>query len=160
MRVTYWPFFRNHFSKNLGDQNLVSENWSVECSARKCRGTPSKWYTFFSVVILSQLKGCIGLIGVLLWLVYCYSVSNRCELYWTNSNNSLFKCDKPDHLQKMFSNETLVLMNTIFSAGSYGSLARFRSLSRLMKVNENTVIGASGDIADFQFIQETLKQKM
>jgi 20S proteasome subunit beta 7 len=60
----------------------------------------------------------------------------------------------------MFSNETLVLMNTIFSAGSYGSLARFRSLSRLMKVNENTVIGASGDIADFQFIQETLKQKM
>ena len=42
--------------------------------------------------------------------------------------------------------------------GSYGSLARFRSLSRLMKVNENTVIGASGDIADFQYIQETLKQ--
>ncbi|CAB4018932.1 Proteasome subunit beta type-4 [Paramuricea clavata] len=44
--------------------------------------------------------------------------------------------------------------------GSYGSLARFRSLSRLMKVNENTVIGASGDIADFQYIQETLKQKI
>jgi 20S proteasome subunit beta 7 len=60
----------------------------------------------------------------------------------------------------MFSNEMKMLMNTIFSVGSYGSLARFRSLSRLMKVNENTVIGASGDIADFQFIQETLKQKM
>ena len=29
-----------------------------------------------------------------------------------------------------------------------------------MKVNENTVIAASGDIADFQFIQETLQQKM
>ena len=48
----------------------------------------------------------------------------------------------------------------IISTGSYGSLARFKSLSRLMKVNENTVIGASGDIADFQYIQETLKQKM
>ena len=48
----------------------------------------------------------------------------------------------------------------IISTGSYGSLARFKSLSRLMKVNDNTVIGASGDIADFQYIQETLKQKM
>lgn len=44
--------------------------------------------------------------------------------------------------------------------GSYGSLARFRSLSRLMKVNNNTVIGGSGDIADFQYLQETLKQKI
>lgn len=44
--------------------------------------------------------------------------------------------------------------------GSYGSLARFRSLSRLMKVNENTVIGVSGDIADFQHLQELLKQKV
>ncbi|XP_028391983.1 proteasome subunit beta type-4-like [Dendronephthya gigantea] len=44
--------------------------------------------------------------------------------------------------------------------GSYGSLARFRNLSRLMKVNENTVIGASGDIADFQYIQDVLKQKV
>lgn len=51
-------------------------------------------------------------------------------------------------------------MCATISLGSYGSLARFRSLSRLMKVNENTVIGASGDIADFQYIQETLKQKM
>merc|ERR1711959_378056 len=40
--------------------------------------------------------------------------------------------------------------------GSYGSMARFMSVDRLMKFGENTVIGAGGDISDFQYVQEQL----
>ena len=43
--------------------------------------------------------------------------------------------------------------------GSYGSLARFTELQRVIKVNENTVVGAGGDFADFQFLQEIIEQK-
>lgn len=44
--------------------------------------------------------------------------------------------------------------------GSYGSLARYRNCPRLMKVNDSTILGASGDYADFQFLQETIKQRI
>ena len=37
--------------------------------------------------------------------------------------------------------------------GSYGSLARFRNISRVKKVTENCAVAASGDYADFQFMQ-------
>lgn len=37
--------------------------------------------------------------------------------------------------------------------GSYGSLARFRSVSRLKKLTDTTVIAATGDYADFQHLQ-------
>lgn len=43
-----------------------------------------------------------------------------------------------------------------YASGSYGSLAKLRSLTRLHGVGNNTVIGASGDYADFQFIQDLL----
>jgi len=43
--------------------------------------------------------------------------------------------------------------------GSYGSLARFPELKRILKVNEQTVVAAGGDIADFQFLEEIIKQK-
>jgi 20S proteasome subunit beta 7 len=36
--------------------------------------------------------------------------------------------------------------------GSYGSLARFRSVSRLRKVSDTTVVAATGDYADFQHL--------
>ncbi|XP_038624603.1 proteasome subunit beta type-4 [Tachyglossus aculeatus] len=42
--------------------------------------------------------------------------------------------------------------------GSYGSLARFRNISRLMRVNETTVLGASGDYADFQYLKQVIDQ--
>ena len=42
--------------------------------------------------------------------------------------------------------------------GSYGSLARFRDCERVMKVNNNTMLGCSGDYADFQFLQNIIKQ--
>ena len=44
--------------------------------------------------------------------------------------------------------------------GSYGSLARFKNLSRIMKINESTVIGAGGDYADFQHLTEVIEQKV
>ncbi|KAJ1080764.1 hypothetical protein NDU88_000955 [Pleurodeles waltl] len=42
--------------------------------------------------------------------------------------------------------------------GSYGSLARFRNISRLMKVNDNIILGASGDYADYQYLKRNLDQ--
>lgn len=44
--------------------------------------------------------------------------------------------------------------------GSYGSLARFRGISRLLKVNDKVAIGASGDYADFQYLQDVINQKV
>jgi len=44
--------------------------------------------------------------------------------------------------------------------GSYGSMARYSNISRLMRVNASTVIGAGGDYADFQFIKSLLEQKV
>lgn len=43
---------------------------------------------------------------------------------------------------------------------SYGSLARFRDVSRLSRVNEKTVIGCGGDYADFQFLLKSIEQKI
>lgn len=42
--------------------------------------------------------------------------------------------------------------------GSYGSLARFRNISRIMKVNNSTMLGASGDYADFQHVKQVIDQ--
>jgi len=39
---------------------------------------------------------------------------------------------------------------------SYGSLARFKDIQRLHPVGENTIIGASGDMSDFQQLQHIL----
>ena len=44
--------------------------------------------------------------------------------------------------------------------GSYGSMAKFRSIERIIKVNNSTVLGATGDIADFQHLQSIIEQKV
>ncbi|XP_051172638.1 proteasome subunit beta type-4 [Leptopilina boulardi] len=44
--------------------------------------------------------------------------------------------------------------------GSYGSLARYRSLERVMKVNDNIILGAGGDYADFQYLKNIVEQKI
>ena len=44
------------------------------------------------------------------------------------------------------------------SAASYGSLARFKDIQRLHQVGISTVIGASGDMSDFQAIQSLLDE--
>ncbi|KAK7018601.1 proteasome subunit beta [Favolaschia claudopus] len=43
---------------------------------------------------------------------------------------------------------------------SYGSLARFRDIQRLVPVGEHTVLGAGGDMSDFQYIQGILDDLM
>ncbi|KAF9360256.1 Proteasome subunit beta type-7 [Mortierella sp. AD094] len=43
---------------------------------------------------------------------------------------------------------------------SYGSLARFRDVERLHQVADFTVIGASGDISDFQYVKHLLDSQM
>ncbi|XP_046675278.1 proteasome subunit beta type-4-like [Homalodisca vitripennis] len=44
--------------------------------------------------------------------------------------------------------------------GSYGSLARFPNCPRLVRVNKNILIGASGDYADFQYLKDIIQQKI
>jgi len=42
--------------------------------------------------------------------------------------------------------------------GSYGSLARYRSIPRLLKVNDKVVVGCMGDYADYQYLQQIIEQ--
>lgn len=44
--------------------------------------------------------------------------------------------------------------------GSYGSLAKFRDIERVIKVNDSTILGATGDIADFQHLKSIIDQKV
>lgn len=43
---------------------------------------------------------------------------------------------------------------------SYGSLARFKDIRRLQPVGNYTIIGAGGDMSDFQYIQHVLENLM
>lgn len=56
-----------------------------------------------------------------------------------------------------FNGGVIVAADTV---GSYGSMAKYWSLSRLMTVNDSTVMGSGGDYADFQFIQRLVAQKV
>lgn len=42
---------------------------------------------------------------------------------------------------------------------SYGSLARFKSCERIKVVNDLTVVAASGDFADYQYLTKIIRQK-
>ncbi|XP_026316670.1 proteasome subunit beta type-4 [Hyposmocoma kahamanoa] len=44
--------------------------------------------------------------------------------------------------------------------GSYGTLARFRDCPRVMKVNDNILLGSGGDYADFQYLKDIIEQKI
>merc|ERR1711998_167648 len=44
--------------------------------------------------------------------------------------------------------------------GSYGSMARFKCVERLKKFGNNTVVGAGGDLSDFQYIEGLLEDLM
>jgi len=48
------------------------------------------------------------------------------------------------------------IMMAADNLASYGSLARFKDVQRLHPVGGHTVIGASGDMSDFQYIQALL----
>lgn len=42
--------------------------------------------------------------------------------------------------------------------GSYGGLARYPDIQRVIEVNKSTMVGASGEYSDFQFIQKFLNE--
>jgi len=42
---------------------------------------------------------------------------------------------------------------------SYGSLARFRNVQRVARVNDKTIIGCGGDYADYQFLMQHIEQR-
>lgn len=42
--------------------------------------------------------------------------------------------------------------------GSYGALARYRNISRFLKLNDETVVGCMGDYADYQYLQAIMEQ--
>lgn len=68
-----------------------------------------------------------------------------------------------DNLGKMFL--LLAILNIMSnqkhcSLASYGSLARFKDVQRLHPVGDHTVIGAGGDMSDFQYIQSFLDELM
>ena len=43
---------------------------------------------------------------------------------------------------------------------SYGSLARFSDLNRIIKVGSYTAIGFGGDVSDMQYIENRLESLM
>ena len=45
-------------------------------------------------------------------------------------------------------------------AGSYGSTTRYKSVERLKAVSNNTLLGATGEISDFQAILQLLDRLM
>ncbi|KAG9225517.1 hypothetical protein PLEOSDRAFT_1079926 [Pleurotus ostreatus PC15] len=50
------------------------------------------------------------------------------------------------------------IMMAADNLASYGSLARFKDVQRLHPVGDCTVIGAGGDMSDFQYIQQMLEE--
>jgi len=41
---------------------------------------------------------------------------------------------------------------------SYGSLARYKNINRMLKVGDHTIVGASGEMSDFQWISNKLEE--
>ncbi|KAH7914905.1 nucleophile aminohydrolase [Hygrophoropsis aurantiaca] len=50
------------------------------------------------------------------------------------------------------------IMMAADNLASYGSLARFKDVQRLCPVGQYTVIGAGGDMSDFQYIQHIMEE--
>lgn len=44
--------------------------------------------------------------------------------------------------------------------GSYGSMKRFKAVERVKKFGQHTVVGAGGDLSDFQCIEDMLEELM
>lgn len=53
-----------------------------------------------------------------------------------------------------------LLTITPLPLASYGSLARFKDIERLYALGDSTLLGASGDMADFQQVKKMLESIM
>jgi 20S proteasome subunit beta 7 len=60
----------------------------------------------------------------------------------------------PRHPLTLFLHFQLPLVTT----GSYGSTKRYKSFPRLAKANETTLVGAGGELSDFQYLQDLLDE--
>lgn len=61
-----------------------------------------------------------------------------------------------DTLGTLFYIVDCVTFLTLLFLASYGSLARFRDLRRIRTVGKNSIVGASGEYSDFQYIMHDL----
>ena len=43
---------------------------------------------------------------------------------------------------------------------SWGSMAMLRDCGRIMNVNNSTVLGASGDYADYQYLKHSIEERV
>ena len=53
----------------------------------------------------------------------------------------------------------ILWVNDIYIA-SYGSLAMIRDMKRIASFGDHTLVGAGGDMSDWQYIQHTLEAEM
>jgi 20S proteasome subunit beta 7 len=60
----------------------------------------------------------------------------------------------------MYFVEKIYLFNYLNYLASYGSLARFRNERRMHPVGTHTILGAGGDISDYQYVQHLMDQLM
>ncbi|KZT01641.1 proteasome endopeptidase complex beta subunit [Laetiporus sulphureus 93-53] len=97
-----------------------------------------------------------------------YDQYNTFPLHHRPSHHKDAFADGVQHTQQPIVTGTSVLairykdgiMMAADNLASYGSLARFRNIQRLHPVGSSTVVGASGDMSDFQYIQHTLDELM
>jgi 20S proteasome subunit beta 7 len=83
-----------------------------------------------------------------------------------NSSFTLMPSDPSKHTQYPYVTGTSVLgikykdgiLLASDTAGSYGSTVRYKSVERLKAVGKTTVLGASGEISDFQAINRLLEK--
>ena len=58
-----------------------------------------------------------------------------------------------------FSTSTSTLnLSSTSQTGSYGSTKRYKSFPRLTRANETTLVGAGGELSDFQYLQDLLEE--
>jgi hypothetical protein len=65
-------------------------------------------------------------------------------------------CGYPRYVVSFFHSSIRATYAHTPHSASYGSLARFKSIQRLHAVGNTTVLGASGDMSDFQYVQQLL----
>jgi len=95
---------------------------------------------------------------------------SRCNLpagptHSFGSSNAYGPCDPNTHTQQPIVTGTSVLALkhaegvTVVAdmLGSYGTMARFKSIPRVKQFGEHTIVGAGGDISDFQHIEDMLE---
>jgi 20S proteasome subunit beta 7 len=77
---------------------------------------------------------------------------------------TLLDAPKKQTLQPIVTGTTVIglkynggVMLAADTLASYGSLARYKDIRRLDRVGENTIIGASGEMSDFQAIMKKLE---